>query len=84
MRNDNTLITSVLGFDFNSRVTYIDENGQEKELCKGCKSIPYTGNEQPRVGTMLASYNSFFTNFNDKLLNKIRDYKSKNLQLWDV
>lgn len=77
--NDSRLITSVLGFDFNARVTYIDENGDEKELCKGCKSIPYTGDEQPRVGTMLSPYNRFFTNFNHKLLNKIRDYKSKNL-----
>lgn len=77
--NDDKLINSVLGFDFNSRVTYIDENGDEKELCKGCKSIPYTGNEKARVGTMMSAYNRFFTNFNHKLLNKIRDYKSKNL-----
>lgn len=79
MNQNDKLITSVLGFDFNSRVTYIDENGDEKELCKGCKSVPYTGNEEARVGTMMSSYNRFFTNFNHKLLNKIRDYKSKNL-----
>jgi hypothetical protein len=79
MRPDNNIITSVLGFDFNSKVTYTNENGEEVELCKGCRSIPYTGNEEPRVGTMLAPYNRFFTNFNDRLLSKIRDYKSKNL-----
>jgi len=79
MRANDNIITSVLGFDFNARVTYINEDGEEKELCKGCRSVPYTGNEQPRVGTMLAPHNRFFTNFNDRLLNKIRDYKSKNL-----
>ena len=76
---DDKLITSVLGFDFNTRVTYIDENGEEKELCKGCTSIPYTGTEKPQIGTMPSPYNRGFTNFNHKLLNKIRDYKSKNL-----
>jgi hypothetical protein len=79
MRHDDNIITSVIGFDFNSKVTYTNENGEEVELCKGCKSIPYIGSEQAKVGTMFASYNSFFTNFNQKLLNKIRDYKSKNL-----
>lgn len=79
MNQNDKLITSVLGFDFNSRVTYIDENGDEKELCKGCKSIPYTGDEKAKIGIMMNSYNKFFTNFNHKLLNKIRDYKSKNL-----
>lgn len=77
MRNNENLITSVLGFDFDVKTTYTNENGEDVELCKGCRTIPYTGKEKAIVGSMI-THNRFFTNFNNGLLTKIRDYKSKN------
>ena len=78
MNDKDSVLTSVLGFDMDSSVTYIDEIGDEKELCKGFKSIPYTGDEIPKIGTIIPfSYHKFFTNFNQELLDKIRDHKSK-------
>ena len=79
MNPNHNVVTSVLGFDFDAHVTYIDDNGEEVELCKGSTCIPYNGDEQPEIGTVVpVSYHRNFTNFNQDLLDKIRDYKSKN------
>ena len=79
MTQDYNLITSVLGFDLDATVTYVDNIGDEKELKKGCTTIPYTGVGKPVIGTIIPiCYKKVFTNFNQDLLNKIRDYKSKN------
>lgn len=79
MNQDFNLITSVLEFDLDTIVTYVDNIGNEKELRKGYTTIPYTGVEKPVIGTIIPiCYKKVFTNFNQNLLNKIRDYKSKN------
>lgn len=79
MNQDFNLITSVLEFDLDTIVTYVDNSGNEKELSKGYTTIPYTGVEKPVIGTIIPiCYKKVFTNFNQNLLNKIRDYKSKN------
>lgn len=73
------LVTSVIGFDFDAYITYVNEVGEEVELCKGCTTIPYTGVGKPIIGTIVPlSYHKIFTNFNQELLDKIRDYRSKN------
>lgn len=73
------LVTSVIGFDFDADITYLDENGEEVKLCKGYTTIPYTGVGKPIIGTITPlSYHKIFTNFNQDLLDKIRDYRSKN------
>jgi len=73
----NNVITSVLGFNFKAEVKFTDENGVEKPISIGVRSMPYTGKEKAIVGTSLMS-TSFFTNYNEKLLNKIRDYQRQN------
>ena len=79
MNQDYNLITSVLGFDLDATVTYVDNIGDEKELSKGYTTIPYTGVDKPVIGKIIPiCYKKVFTNFNQDLLNKIRDYKSKN------
>jgi|Laugrefa1bdmlbdn_1035148.scaffolds.fasta_scaffold41815_2 hypothetical protein len=71
------VIKSVLGFKFDSRVTYIDENGEEKVIEPKCRVLPYMGKEQAKIGTQ-SLCRKFFTNFDESLLQKIRDYQSKN------
>jgi hypothetical protein len=71
------VIKSVLGFRFDSRVTYIDENGKEKVIEPKCKVMPYIGEEKAKISTHSLCKN-FFTNFDESLLQKIRDYQSKN------
>lgn len=79
MDTNHNLLTSVLGFDLEGTVTYMNDDGEEVELTKGSTCIPYTGTDMPEIGTIVPlSYHKKFTNFNEDLLNKIRDYKSKN------
>jgi hypothetical protein len=73
----NNVITSVLGFNLKADVTYIDDDGIERPIPVGATSMPYLGNEKAIVGTTLMS-TSFFTNYNEDLLNKIRDYQRQN------
>jgi len=75
--DDKYIIKSVIGFDLDVRVTYKNDQGEELSICKGCKYVPYTGTEKAQIGVSQA-YARFFTNFNHELLNKIRDYQSKN------
>lgn len=69
------MITSVLGSDYNLELT--DRDG---ELVKtGIKStcLPET-DELPNIGNNYGNVR-WFTNFNESLLNKVRDYKRHNL-----
>jgi hypothetical protein len=75
--NDKYIIKSVLGFNLDVSITYKNEKGEDVPICKGCTSVPYVGTERPQIGISNA-YTRFFTNFNQELLDKIRDYQSKN------
>jgi hypothetical protein len=77
LTSDRNVIKSVLGFNLNVTVTYQNDEGEEVPICNGCRSVPYLGNEKANVGTSVA-YGNFFTNFNQALLSKIKDYQSKN------
>ena len=68
------MINSVLGFNFNLELT--DRDG---ELVKsGIKSTcAPTTNELPNIGTSFGN-TKWFTNFDDALLSKIKDYKRLN------
>lgn len=72
MMNDNTLITSVLGFDLKR-----DIKTPEGELIRpGVRSTCYSC-EEPRIISRVID-KKFFTNFNEKLLAKILDYRRLN------
>jgi hypothetical protein len=67
------IITSVIGFNF--ELNLIDNDGQ---LIKtGAKRVEYLSSETPNVGTKIGGEN-WFTNFNEPLLSKIRDYRRRN------
>ena len=68
------IISNVLGFDFNLEL--IDQDG---ELVKpGIKHsfVPET-DELPNIGSNFGN-TQWFTNFDEGLLSKIRDYKRRN------
>jgi hypothetical protein len=67
------IFTSVIGFNFN--VTILDLEGNP--LKTGATVIYPTSTEVPNVGTKIGGQ-SWFTNFNESLLSKIRDYKRLN------
>ena len=67
------IFTSVMGFNFN--VTIMDPEGNP--LKTGTKVIYPTSTDTPSVGTKIGGQ-SWFTNFNEQLLNKIRDYRRIN------
>ena len=67
------VFTSVLGFNFN--VTIVDNEGNP--LKTGAKLVANTINGTPNVGTKIGGQ-SWFTNYNEQLLNKIRDYRRIN------
>ena len=67
------IFTSVLGFNFD--VTIVDNEGNP--LKKGAKVVPTTTNDAPNVGTKIGGQ-SWFTNYNEQLLTKIRDYRRRN------
>jgi hypothetical protein len=68
------IITSVIGFDFKSNL--VDNDGQP--IRTGARRIDYClSSETPTVGTKIGG-ESWFTNFNEPLLSKIRDYRRRN------
>lgn len=67
------IITSVIGFDFKSNL--VDNDGQP--IKTGAKRIDCLSSETPNVGTKIGG-ESWFTNFNEPLLSKIRDYRRRN------
>jgi len=68
------IITSVIVFDFKSNLLYND--GQH--IRTGARRIDYClSSETPTVGTKIGG-ESWFTNFNEPLLSKIRDYRRRN------
>lgn len=68
-----TLIKSVLGF--NMDVNLKDNEGNL--LKTGVRVIIPTNVEAPNVGTKIGGQ-SWFTNYNEQLLTKIRDYRRIN------
>lgn len=67
------VFTSVLGFNFD--VTIVDNEGNP--LKTGAKVVTTTTIDAPNVGTKIGGQN-WFTNYNEQLLNKIRDYRRRN------
>jgi hypothetical protein len=67
------IFTSVIGFNFN--VTIMDPEGNP--LKTGAKVIYPKCTDIPNVGTKIGG-ERWFTNFNEQLLNKIRDYRRRN------
>lgn len=67
------VFTSVLGFNFD--VTIVDNEGNP--LKTGAKVVTTTTTDAPNVGTKIGGQN-WFTNYNEQLLNKIRDYRRRN------
>lgn len=77
---DLTLIDSVLGFDLSMELLVPDENGEYKVFKGGIRStvVPEDTENRVHIGKNLPC-ESFFTNFNKGLLQKIRDYQRRNL-----
>ena len=67
------IFTSVLGFNFN--VTIVDNEGNP--LNTGARLIAPVNMGAPNVGTKIGGQ-SWFTNYNEQLLTKIRDYRRRN------
>jgi hypothetical protein len=67
------MITSVIGFDFN--FTILDNEGNP--IKTGARVIVPVNVDTPNVGTKIGGQN-WFTNYNEQLLNKIRDYRRRN------
>ena len=67
------VFTSVLGFNFN--VTIVDNEGNP--LKTGARVVTAVTKGVPNVGTKIGGQN-WFTNYNEQLLNKIRDYRRRN------
>jgi hypothetical protein len=67
------IITSVIGFDFESNL--VDNDGQL--IRTGARRIECLSSDIPSVGTKIGGEN-WFTNFNEPLLSKIRDYRRIN------
>ena len=70
---ESKVFTSVLGFNF--ELNLVDNDGQL--IRRGAKRIDYLSSETPSVGTKIGG-ESWFTNFNEPLLSKIRDYRRRN------
>ena len=71
MRKD--VIDSALGFDFSADI--IDRDGEL--VSTGVKTIHPTAGELPVIGNRIGG-EKWFTNWNEGLLAKIRDYKRIN------
>ena len=67
------VFTSVLGFNFD--VTIVDNEGNP--LKTGARVIVPVNMGSPNVGTKIGGQ-SWFTNYNEQLLTKIRDYRRIN------
>ena len=70
---ENKIFTSVIGFNF--ELNLIDNDGHPVKV--GARTIDYLSSETPDVGTKIGGEN-WFTNFNEPLLSKIRDYRRIN------
>ena len=67
------VIDSALGFDFSADI--IDQKGEI--VPTGYKTTLPTSNEDPNVGGRIGG-EKWFTNWNETLLAKVRDYKRIN------
>ncbi len=70
---ESKVFTSVIGFNF--ELNLVDNDGQPVKV--GAKRIDYLSSDTPKVGTKIGG-ESWFTNFNEPLLSKIRDYRRRN------
>jgi hypothetical protein len=70
---ESKVFTSVIGFNF--ELNLVDNDGQPVKV--GAKRIDYLSSDNPKVGTKIGG-ESWFTNFNEPLLSKIRDYRRRN------
>ena len=68
------MISSVLGFDFDLKL--IDRDGKLVRTGIQSTCLPET-DELPNIGNNYGNVR-WFTNFNESLLNKVRDYKRLN------
>lgn len=77
---DITHIDSVLGFDLSMELLVPEEDGNYRVFTGGIRSTVTPDNIENRVhiGKNIPC-KSFFTNFNEGLLQKIRDYQRRNL-----
>ena len=67
------MFKSVLGFNFNVTIVYHEGN----PLRTGAKVVTTTTTGAPKVGTKIGGQ-SWFTNYDEQLLSKIRDYRRRN------
>ena len=71
---ESKVFTSVIGFNF--ELNLVDNDGQPVKV--GARKVKnYLPSETPNVGTKIGGEN-WFTNFNEPLLSKIRDYRRRN------
>jgi hypothetical protein len=77
---DETLISSVLGFDLSAELHVPQDDGTCKILSGGLKSSVFPDNIEGRViiGKNVGNLNKF-TTFNQALFEKIKDYQKENL-----
>ena len=77
---DETLISSVLGFDLSAELHVPQEDGTCKILSGGLKSSVFPDDIEGRViiGKNVGNINKF-TTFNQALFEKIKDYQKENL-----
>jgi len=70
---ESKIFTSVIGFNF--ELNLVDNDGQP--IRTGARRVEHLSSETPSVGTKIGG-EKWFTNFNEPLLNKIRDYRRRN------
>jgi len=71
---ESKIFTSVIGFNF--ELNLVDNDGQP--IRTGARRVDcYLSSETPSVGTKIGG-EKWFTNFNEPLLSKIRDYRRLN------
>lgn len=77
---DIVVIDSVLGFDLSMELLVPQEDGEYKVFTGGISKtlIPDNIENRVHIGKNIPC-RSFFTNFNEGLLQKIRDYQRRNL-----
>jgi Na+-translocating ferredoxin:NAD+ oxidoreductase RnfG subunit len=70
---ESKVFTSVIGFNF--ELNLVDNDGQPVKV--GARRVECLSSETPNVGTKIGG-EKWFTNFNEPLLSKIRDYRRLN------
>ena len=70
---ESKVFTSVIGFNF--ELDLVDNDGQP--IRTGARRVECLFSDTPNVGTKIGGEN-WFTNFNEPLLSKIRDYRRRN------